>query len=310
MRIFLAGAVAAALMAVPACGSVPASRPDSGPAPATTTPDGFTARAREVAERWEGSREERAWREGFIPLQNLNLEVDWGRMPDWVGVSELNSVWKVEADLPSERPAPVRLRWDDGSTLTMPILSAKTAFARLSKPNDFVDEECPAKGCRPLRVIGAAMGEATVPTSRGQVRVPTWEFTVKGVPEPFRRVAVDPAAMGAPPRARRGEFQEVFTYETVAPDGLDLRYGHGTCDKTYGARVHETPRVVVVDVDVRWEADVQVCNDMLHIDRIRVKLADALGDRVVLDASSGLPALRGTDLNTAQQYSHWDPRRS
>ncbi|MCT9933755.1 hypothetical protein N5079_26430 [Planotetraspora sp. A-T 1434] len=300
MRILLAGQATAALMLLSACGSMQAST--------TTTMDDFTARAREVAERWQASKEDRAWREGFVPLQNLALEPDWQRMPDWVPVSELNSVWKLEADLPSQQPAPAILSWEDGSTLTVPVVPATAAFARLSKPNDFVDEKCPAKGCRPLRVIGAVMGEATVTTSRGQVRVPTWEFTVKGVREPFRRVAVDPSAMSVPPKVRQGELQEVFTYETPTPYELEMRYGHGTCDTTRGARAYETPHVVVVDVDVR--DNVRVCNAMMRVDRISVKLGGALGDRLVLDSSSGLPLLRGTDVQLAQTYSHWDPRQS
>ncbi|MGW3369979.1 hypothetical protein ACWDOR_44430 [Streptosporangium canum] len=54
----------------------------------------------------------------------------------------------------------------------MPVLAATAACAGLGKPKSFVDEECPAKGCRPLRVIAVARGEATMPSSRGgEVRV-------------------------------------------------------------------------------------------------------------------------------------------
>ncbi|GAA4210094.1 hypothetical protein GCM10023074_56050 [Microbispora amethystogenes] len=59
------------------------------------------------------------------------------------------------------------LRWADGSTLSVPMLTAAAAYAGLGKPKSFVDEKCPAKGCRPLRVIAVARGEATMPSSRG-----------------------------------------------------------------------------------------------------------------------------------------------
>ncbi|WP_214108031.1 hypothetical protein [Acrocarpospora catenulata] len=299
MRIFV---IAGAMAMLAACGTVRGTD--------TATMGDFTARAQEVAERWEGSPEERGWRAGFVPLETLALGTDWRKAPKWAPVSELNSVWKLEMDLSAAQPAPAVLNWEDGSTLTVPVVSARAAYDRMSKPRAFVDEKCPAAGCRPLRVIGATMGEATVASSRGPVRVPTWDFRVEGVPGPFRRVAVDPSAISAPPQWRKGEMQEAFTYETVTPDELELRYGHGTCDTTHGARVYETSGVVVVDVDVRPE-DVTVCNAMMRIDQIKVKLGGALGDRVVLDSSSGLPLLRGeVGIHLAQGFPHFDPRQT
>lgn len=228
-----------------------------GSARAPVTADEFAERAREVAERWQSSAEREPWIEGFVPLRNLTVEPDWGRMPRWVGRSLINSAWKLETELPVEVPAPAVLRRVDGGTLSVPVLAATTAYAGLSKPKSFVDEECPTKGCRPLRVIAVARGEATMPSSRGDVRVPTWDFTVKGVQEPFQRVAVDPAAMGGPPRPVNDGIQEVRTYELRAPAELQLSYLHGTCDTTHGSRVHETPEVVVVDVDVRRDDEVE-----------------------------------------------------
>ncbi|WP_156056628.1 hypothetical protein [Streptosporangium roseum] len=295
MRIFPAVAL---LVLTAACGS---SR-------APVTADEFTDRAREVAERWQSSAEREPWIGGFVPLRNLTVEADWGRTPRWVGRSTINSAWKLETELPSQAPAPAELRWADGSTLSVPVLAATAAYAGFSKPKSFVDEECPAKGCRPLRVIAVARGEATMPSSRGEVRVPTWDFTVKGVPEPFRRVAVDPAAMGGPPRPPDDGIQEVGTYEVLAPTELRLSYLHGTCDTTYGARVHERPEAVVVDVDVRRD-DVEVCNAMGKTDRIGVTLREPLGRRVVLDSSSGVPLLPHSDIRLVE-FQNYDPRRS
>ncbi|MFF4779551.1 hypothetical protein ACFY05_42730 [Microtetraspora fusca] len=294
--------VAVLIMLATACGS---SR-----APVTAHEfDEFTDRAREVAERWQSSAEREPWIAGFVPLRNLTLESDWGRMPRWVGRSVINSAWKLETELPAEVPAPAKLRWADKSTLNVPVLTATAAYAGLSKPKSFVDEECPAKGCRPLRVIAVARGEATMPSSRGDVRVPTWDFTVKGVPEPFRRVAVDPEAMGGPPRPLDRGIQEVSTYEVRAPTQLQLSYTHGICDTTYGSRVHETPEAVVVGVDVRLNDNVEVCNDIGKTDRIGVTLREPLGRRVVLDSSSGVPLLPRSDIRLVE-FQSYDPRRS
>ncbi|MFC5834155.1 hypothetical protein [Nonomuraea insulae] len=295
MRIFPAIAL---LALAAACGTTEAS----------VTADPFTDRAQQVAERWQSSVERGPWIEGYVPLRNLTLELDWGRMPRWVGRSMINAAWKLEIELPAEAPAPAELRWADGSTLSVPLLAATAVYTGLSKPKSFVDEECPANGCRPLRVIAVARGEATTPSNRGDVRVPTWEFTVKGVPEPIRRVAVDPAAMGGPPRPLADGIQEVKTYEVRAPTDLQLSFLHGTCDTTYGSRVHETPEAVIVDVDVRQD-DVDICNAMGKIDRIGVTLRKPLGRRVVLDSSSGLPLLPQSDIHLAE-LRNYDPRRS
>ncbi|MEU4541378.1 hypothetical protein AB0G15_41755 [Streptosporangium sp. NPDC023825] len=287
------------LVLVAACGS----------ARAPVTDGEFTDRAREVAERWQSSAKREPWISGFVPLRNLTVEPDWERTPRWVGRSMINSAWKLESELSAETPAPAELRWNDGSTLSVPVLTATAAYAGLSRPKSFVDEECPAgKGCRPLRVIAVARGEATMPSSRGDVRVPTWDFTVRGVPKPFRRVAVDPAAMGGPPRPPDDGIQEVRTYEVRAPTELRLSYLHGTCDTTYGSRVHETPRTVVVDVDVRRD-DVEFCTDMGKIDRIGVTLREPLGRRVVLDSSSGVPLLEQSDIHLVE-FQNYEPRRS
>ncbi|MFD8526422.1 hypothetical protein ACFV0L_03325 [Streptosporangium canum] len=139
--------------------------------------------------------------------------------------------------------------------------------------------------------------------------MPTWDFTVKGVPEPFRRVAVDPAVMGGPPRPPDDGIQEVGTYEALTPTELRLSYLHGTCDTTYGSRVHEGPEAVVVDVDVRRDDDVEVCTLMGKTDRIGVTLREPLGRRVVLDSSSGVPLLPHSDIRLVE-FQNYDPRRS
>ncbi|MEU1883641.1 hypothetical protein ABZ470_40570 [Streptosporangium sp. NPDC020072] len=280
-----------------------------GPGRAPVTDDEFAARAREVVEHWRGSAEREAWVSGFVPLRNLTLEPDWRHTPRWVGRSAINSVWRLETELPSGTPAPARLRWADGGSLEVPVLTADAAYAGLSKPKSFADEKCPAEGCRPLSVVAVARGEATVPSSRGEVRVPTWDFTVRGVPEPFRRVAVDPAAMGGPPRPLDDGIQEVDTYEASAPTELRLSYLHGDCDTTYGSRVHETPEAVVVDVDVRDDDDVRICPDVGRAGRIDVTLREPLGRRVVLDSGSGVPLLPESNVRLIE-FRNYDPRRS
>ncbi|GAT71324.1 hypothetical protein PS9374_07015 [Planomonospora sphaerica] len=250
----------------------------------------FRDRARQIASRWHGSTADRAWRDGLVPLRGWHIEPDWQRMPDWVAVSETNSAWALHADLPGGSPPPAVLRWPDGSTLAAPLISAAAAYAELTAPK-FAEEECPAKGCRLLRVTGVELGQGPMATSRGMLQIPAWHFTVAGVPARFSVPAVDPAVVTARPTAEDDGVEEVTSFEAAADDPrrVRLRYGHGQCDAIHGARIHESAEVVVVDVDTEFIGE--WCTLMLVHDEITVALDAPVGDRIVLDAESGLPVL-------------------
>lgn len=51
------------------------------------------------------------------------------------------------------------MRWPDGSVSAVPVVTAASAYAEFSKPAALIEEECPAKGCRPLRVTGVKLGD-------------------------------------------------------------------------------------------------------------------------------------------------------
>ncbi|MBG0831680.1 hypothetical protein HS041_28530 [Planomonospora sp. ID67723] len=248
----------------------------------------FRDRARQTADRWRGSSADRAWREGFVPLRPL--EVDRRQMPDWAIVSAMNGAWELATGLPAASPSPARLRWPDGSTLTVGLITAATAYAQLSMPDEVPDADCPAAGCRPLRVTAVELGRTPVPTSRGMVDVPAWRFTVADVPARVSVLAVDPAAITPRPTPEDG-LEEVTSFKTAAgdPRRMRLHYGHGQCDTVHGAHVYESAEVVVVDVDT--ESSGGMCTAMLVLGEITAILDEPVGDRIVLDAESGLPVL-------------------
>ncbi|MGP4100701.1 hypothetical protein [Nonomuraea sp. KM90] len=261
------------------------------------SPGEFETRAREVTARWQGSADDRAWRAGFVPLEPLNPR-GWAsadQVPAWALLSAHNGVWQQATELPADAPAPADVRWPDGSVSQVPLVAAASAYAAFSAPEDFIEEECPAKGCRPLRVTGAELGEVPLETSRGRIGVPAWMFTVKGIEQRYVHVAVDPSAVAARPEPRQEDTEEVMGFEPVAgrPAELLLQYGHGACDTVHGARAYETGQVVVVDVD--QEGSDGLCPAMLKIDTITVTLARPLGDRLVLDSGTGLPVVRGVN---------------
>ncbi|WP_371785076.1 hypothetical protein [Streptosporangium subroseum] len=114
-------------------------------------------------------------------MDGLDVEPEWMGMPGWVGVSKTNGAWALDVDLPTGSPTGTQLRWPDGSTLTVPLITAATAYAERSKPDDFVEEDCPPGGCTTLRVTGAELRDIPLLTSRGIIQAPAWHFTVEGV---------------------------------------------------------------------------------------------------------------------------------
>ncbi|MGP3915401.1 hypothetical protein [Nonomuraea sp. 10N515B] len=259
--------------------------------------DEFETRAREVAERWQGSTDDRAWRKGFVALEVLNPQ-GWNhvrRIPAWVNRSSHNGAWRLAIKLPADSPDRADVRWPDGEVSQVPLISAASAYAEFSKPADLIEEECPANGCRTLRVTGAKLGKVPLETSRGTIQVPAWLFSVEGVEQRKVHVAVDPSAVTARPERVQGDVEEVMAFDLVAgkPHELLLRYGYGACDTIHGARAYETDQLVVVDVDERTSDSAEVCPAILKTAVITVTLARPLGDRLVLDSGTGLPVLRG-----------------
>ncbi|MCP2353508.1 hypothetical protein HD597_000528 [Nonomuraea thailandensis] len=176
----------------------------------------------------------------------------------------------------------------------MPLITAASAYETFSKPADLIEEECPATGCRPLRVTGATLGEVPLETSRGTVQVPAWLFTVEGVEHKKVNVAVDSSAVTARPERVQGDVEEVMAFDLVAgkPDELLLRYGYGACDTFAGTRAYETDQLVVVDVDEKDPSSGKPCPLIRKTATITVTLARPLGERLVLDSGTGLPVLR------------------
>ena len=86
------------------------------------------------------------------------------------------SPMRKTADVPGEPsgPLPGLVRWADGTTLRLPLLTARAAFAELA-----VQRPCGGPyACGQLTVTGAQPGVVTVHTSRGLASVPAWRFTV------------------------------------------------------------------------------------------------------------------------------------
>ncbi len=302
LAISRGAAVLAALVAVVACGSQRAAPPvtthATTPAAGQDGPAAFVARAQQVTDQWERSAAARAWRTGLVLLDASDLTPiprDQGfgsqRQKDAFGSGHFS----LAGPLPAQ-PLAGLVRWADGSTLRLPLLTAKAAFAELA-----AQRSCGGpSACDQLTVTGAQPGVVTVPTSRGLARVPAWRFTVAELGWPVSEVAVARSALvvlpGYGPIPAAGlNTPGVNEVTAVSADGhtLTLSFVGSACDAAWGAYRYESGGTVVAGSWQRSSAGSAVCPAVGIPHTARVTLARPLGTRVVLDVASGLPLIPG-----------------
>ncbi|MGB6570886.1 MAG: hypothetical protein WBF20_04360, partial [Trebonia sp.] len=184
------------------------------------------------------------------------------------------------------------------TTLRLPLLSARAAFAELA-----AERPCAVpNACGQLTVTGAEPGVVTVRTSRGPASVPAWRFTVAGLGWKVSEVAVARSAFvvlpgyGQIPPAGR-DTRGVSELTAVSGNGRALRliFTGGACDAAWGAYKYESGSTVVVGSWERSSAN-GPCPAVGIGRTARVTLARPLGTRVVLDVASGLPLVPGLPI--------------
>jgi hypothetical protein len=137
--------------------------------------------------------------------------------------------------------------------------------------------------CTWLTVTGVKLGTVQLPTSRGEATVPAWLFTVDEIAGPVARVAVAPSAI-----ATASPGWPITALQKATVDGSRLTYQvDGNCVKDITPLVYEAEDVVVVGVkSTPLEG---VCPAMVKFEPVTVTLREPLGDRAVLDVTSGRP---------------------
>ena len=298
-------AVLVAALAVAACGSQRAAPPVTThpvpPAASQNGPAAFITRARQVTALWERSAAARAWQAGLVLLDASDLTPvprDQGfssqRAKDAFGSGH----FRLAATLPAQPLAGV-VRWADGTTLRLPLLTARAAFAELAAQR-------PCGGpyaCGQLTVTGAQPGAVTVPTSRGLARLPAWHFTVAGLGWQVSEVGVARSALVVlpghgpiPPAGRATPGVSALT--AISADGRTLTLGFigSACDAAWGAYRYESSGTVVAGSWERPSAASTPCPAAGMPRTARVTLARPLGTRVVLDVASGLPLVPGSQI--------------
>ncbi|MEW2492430.1 hypothetical protein AB0942_02590 [Streptomyces nodosus] len=240
------------------------------------------ARARQVADAWDGSEAARAWRKGYHPIGEA-VELPEGafrNMSDKQAYGAQN--FALRGQLPAASGKNGRVKWESGDSLTLPLMEARQAYEAVARGSNNGPH---------LTVTGAKLGEMTLPTSRGPATVPAWLFTLDGYDTPLKLAAVRPSKPFTSPvkpvaEGPGGTLQLVRT--TKDGRSVTVLSGHGACDDGPVVDVLETSESVVLSASVVGTKEGPCTADLL-LEMVTVKLNRPLGDRVLLDAVTGRP---------------------
>ncbi|WP_328884917.1 hypothetical protein [Streptomyces sp. NBC_00316] len=248
------------------------------------------ARARQVADAWDGSKAAEVWAKGYYPMGKVVQlpENAFHNGDDKLAYTARNLV--LRGELPATSPKDGRVKWESGGSLTLPLMEAREAFATVAGGSTDGPH---------LTVTGVKLGEMSLSTSRGPAMVPAWLFTLEGYDTPLKRVALSPSKLPEAPIKPAGEvptdeLAPLGRMVGVAGDGRSVTVvaTHGACDDGPAVDALETGGSVVLSASVIGTKD-GPCTKQLLAKEVTVKLDRPLGDRVLLDAFTGRPVLNG-----------------
>lgn len=321
-RATIAAVTLAALAALAACGQV--ADPDGGngvepgaPGPATENAgnagnmDGaarLEQQARDALARWDAAVAAAGDGQSvrFVPAgpgaELTDLVGEWEPELAENGKLALSSgLFEAEAGaLDEARPAPGEVRWADGVTLAVPVLSATAALQAMRQVG------CGPCDGTPVALTGATLTMTTVSTNRGEATVPAWEYTVRGSAVRIVRVAVEQSATvdvtpppwdpyNAPGGLRPDSATVAADGRTVTVRFVGGRDGTGPCTSQYTARAIESDNAAVVVIDEHPDLSGgpdQACNAIGYARTATLTLAEPLGERTLLDVVQGMPVAR------------------
>jgi hypothetical protein len=226
-----------------------------------------------------------------------------GQLGDWeAAVGDNNKealmagLLTAPTPLSDDKPSRGTVRWLDGDSIDVDVLSAADALDDLVAD---IDEgaECPS--CRPIRVTDANLATGLVETTQGPAEAPLWVFTIDGSAARVTRVAVDPSITVVPPPYNADN----------RPEGLSIDLAEGTpgsrkltvsftgavkgadqpCGADYTAEAVESDLAVVIVVTAHEHAAVGACTGAGKTRTAVATLAEPLGERAVLEVTQGLP---------------------
>jgi hypothetical protein len=223
-----------------------------------------------------------------------------GQIGDWEeAVGDNNKRALMAGMLASDRPlseeAPPdgEVTWQDGTTTTVPLMSAQQAIVAIESTT-----EAPCADCSMLLVTEARLTAGPIETTRGSATAPIWEFAVQGTAVKVTRVAIANPVVVAPDEGGWGLGLAIDSASGTV-DGSELTVafvgapnpGNMACGEDYTAEAVESDLAVVVIV-TRHPRVVPLGEACTAVGARRTAtaiLAAPLGDRVVLDLQQGTP---------------------
>jgi hypothetical protein len=204
---------------------------------------------------------------------------------------------RAAAPLSEDTPSGDKVRWLDGSTVDVNLLSAADTLQALV---DAGSGSC--DGCEPLEVAGAQLATGLVETSRGPANAPIWVFTIEGTAVKVTRVAVDEGVTVDPPPWNADDPPEGISIESAigSEDSKKLTVSFTgavegaskPCGVDYSAEAVESDLAVVVILHAtrNTTADPGTLCDLVGKTRTaKLTLDSALGSRAILEVRQGLP---------------------
>jgi hypothetical protein len=246
--------------------------------------------------RWADAVAAAGVQPGFIPVGEMTGQT--GTWEPEVGDNNksalMSGVVEAAVGLSDETPPDGELRWQDGTTKTVRLISAQQALTEVR-----ADGVQPCPECVPLQITGARLTSGPIETSRGPATAPVWEFTVQGTTVRVTRVAIAARVTVVPPpwdpnNAPIGISIESAT-GTVGGRQLTVTFvgapapGNQACGADYSAEAVESPTAVVVIVAEHRNGLGGACLALGALRTAEVELGEPLGDRAVLEVKEGRP---------------------
>jgi hypothetical protein len=200
---------------------------------------------------------------------------------------------KPAGPLPDDPVAEGEVRWADGRSQRVEVLTASAAFAEILAD---AEGDC-GSGCVPVVLGNPVLGTADVQTARGPATVPAWLFAVEGSSVIVTRPAI----------AERVHVTLPPWNAEDPPPGLSIEGAIGSsgqnqlvvafvgapgpasqpCGADYTAEAVETNLAIAVIVREHPHAGGEACRLVGARRTATVSLAAPLGDRVVLEIREG-----------------------
>jgi hypothetical protein len=263
--------------------------------PGATDPAAAHQRAQAVLSKWADAVAAAGDHAAVTPVGELTGQI--GGWEEAVGDNNkpalMAGMVAVASPLSDVAPPDGEVRWQDGSTTQVPLLSAQEALAAIGRT---AAASCP--DCTTLLVTAAVLTSGPIQTSRGPATAPIWEFTLQGTAVKVTRVAIANPVVVAPDEGGWGLGLAIDSASgSVSGTELTVAFvgapdpGDKPCGEDYTAEAVESDLAVVVIVTRHPHVAPfgEACSAIGARRTATATLAAPLGDRVVLDLQQGTP---------------------